>query len=568
VLGGLGALVGIALGIPAAFAGRPVIEEHLAHARAGGYRVFPTALLAIAALAVVTGVLAAVVPAFITARQNIITSLAGRRGITRSRKRWLVLGIATCALGTFIVTVGTSRVDTRIMLVGIILGELGLVLCTPSLVGLIARVGRLLPLGPRIALRDAARNRAAAAPAISAVMAAVAGSVAIGLYLTSNVAQQRDEYPQRLPIGYVEMYLGKSGGPVSADRLAHADQLLRSTMPVAQTYPVSMQACAPSEPADAYCSLVVRKAPAYTCPYDDIVTSRPLTKAEVHAARADSRCDTNPIGNVSPDVDDGTALAALTGASGDDLRRGQAMLRAGGIVVTDPSYIDNGQVTVEVTEQRPNDTAPPTARSLTLPAYLLTTAFGKGPMIASPKAMQTAGMGSVVTSMVAVTTRMPTTEEQDRLRGTVAGEAGFFVETGPPITVDARIWILMGAAAAITLAAAAVGTALAAADGRQDLSTLAAVGASPRLRRSLSLSQSGVIAGLGSLLGALAGTGAAVAILAAFNATIRDEWPGPPTMPVALPWAALIVALLVVPSIAMIGAGTLTGSRLPIERRT
>jgi putative ABC transport system permease protein len=77
-----------------------------------------------------------------------------------------------------------------------------------------------------------------------------------------------------------------------------------------------------------------------------------------------------------------------------------------------------------------------------------------------------------------------------------------------------------------------------------------------------------VIAGLGSLLGALAGTGAAVAILAAFNATIRDEWPGPPTMPIALPWAALIVALLVVPSIAMIGAGTLTRSRLPIERRT
>ena len=62
----------------------------LAHARAGGYRVFPIALIAIAALAVVTGLLAALVPAFITARQNVVASLAGRRGVTRSKKRWLV----------------------------------------------------------------------------------------------------------------------------------------------------------------------------------------------------------------------------------------------------------------------------------------------------------------------------------------------------------------------------------------------------------------------------------------------------------------------------------------------
>ncbi len=50
------------------------------------------------------------------------------------------------------------------MLAGLVVGELGLVFCTPALVGLVARIGRLLPLAPRVALRDAARNRASAAP--------------------------------------------------------------------------------------------------------------------------------------------------------------------------------------------------------------------------------------------------------------------------------------------------------------------------------------------------------------------------------------------------------------------
>lgn len=61
-----------------------------------------------------------------------------------------------------------------------------------------------------------------------------------------------------------------------------------------------------------------------------------------------------------------------------------------------------------------------------------------------------------------------------------------------------------------------------AADGRADLSTLAAVGASPRVRRALSMSQSAVIAGIGSLLGAAAGLGGAIAVLAALNRGLAD----------------------------------------------
>jgi putative ABC transport system permease protein len=178
VLGVAGAVGGVALGVAAAVAGRPLVERHLAHALAGGYRFFPLALLGIGVLAVVTGTLAALVPAHVAARQNVVAGLTGRRGIVRSRKRWLVAGLTLTAAGTALASFGATRVATDVILAGLVLGEIGLVLCTPSLVGLLARLGRLLPLAPRLALRDTARNRAAAAPAISAVMAGPADPVA------------------------------------------------------------------------------------------------------------------------------------------------------------------------------------------------------------------------------------------------------------------------------------------------------------------------------------------------------------------------------------------------------
>src|SRR5262249_38296514 len=143
--------------------------------------------------------------------------------------------------------------------------------------------------------------------------------------------------------------------------------------------------------------------------------------------------------------------------------------------------------------------------TLRVPGYLLTTGIGHGRIIVAPSLVTRAGLATQVSSVVAVTSRMPSQSEQDKMHAQLQAESqdAAYVEPGAPIKTDVRILVLLVAAAAITLAAAGVATALAAADGRQDLSTLAAVGASPRVRRGLSLSQSGVIAGLGSVLGAL-----------------------------------------------------------------
>src|SRR5690606_40616531 len=108
VLGALAAAAGTVLGAGLALAARPLLEVHLVGARAGGYRVFPLALAGIAAFAVVTAVLAAVVPAFTAARQPGVGALAGRRGVTGARRRWLVLGPAVAGRRALI-TAGGAR---------------------------------------------------------------------------------------------------------------------------------------------------------------------------------------------------------------------------------------------------------------------------------------------------------------------------------------------------------------------------------------------------------------------------------------------------------------------------
>ncbi len=578
VLGLVGAGVGIVAGIVAAFVTRPWVEELLAHYRAGGYRVFPTALIAIATLAVITGVLAALVPAFITARQSVVAALSGRRGITRSRKRWIALGVVMVAVGGVITVAGTTQANATVILAGLVVGELGLVFCTPALVGLVARAGRILPLAPRIALRDAARNRAAAAPAISAVMAAVAGSVALGLYYDSNREFNRQNYHQELPTGTVQVYFDY-GNPDHAVSVSAIEQAVRSSLPVTDVHQVRRLGCPPGSKQPYGCEM--QPVPHDDCP--QLAKARQggkLSTEERETAAADPRCDRNLLYVYGSVVDDGTAVAALTGATGEDLARAQATLRAGGVVVRSPNLIEHGTVTMSILTPTDDGSGPAQATvkspassgmsstTMTFAGYLLTTSVGPGSTIVSSGAVAKAGLTSVVATLVASTNEMPTQAQEERAASTLQPLQGFVqVERGFPNEIDPRLWVLIGAAITITLGAAAVGTGLAAADGRADLSTLASVGASPSVRRGLSLSQSGVIAGLGSVLGALAGIGAAIAIITALNQSNDVLWPDAGPLPVVLPWLTLLMTLVITPFVAILGAGLFTRSRLPIERR-
>jgi len=581
VLGTLGAVAGLVIGVAAAFATRQLMEVHLVNQRAGGYRAFPLALAGIAALAVGTGLLAALVPAFTAARGDVVAALTGRRGTVRSRKRWLVAGAALAAFGAAVTFVGARGTDINLVLAGLILGELGLVLCTPALVGLIARLGRVLPLAPRIALRDTARNRAASAPAIAAVMAAVAGSVALGVVLTAD--QQRNDagYQAGLPDGYafVQYQYRDPATGAQAAKSPDMDQVattVRAAFPTVSTVPVTEVACPAGTPTDVYCGLSARLPAERECPWAD--DGGTLSADDQRKARQDPRCARysgwSYIGFgaavATPD-----ALPGLTGATGDDLAKAQAALAAGGVVVGDARYVVDGKVTLEIYDSRQADgTVTQEERrnipTIVVPAHVVTTGLPPhGGVVLSSAAVAAAKLTERPSGVVVANSRVPTTAEEDRLTaGLRELDQNLYVsvERGPQRGSDPTLLILAAAAGVITLGAAGIATGLAAADGRADLSTLAAVGASPGVRRRLSLSQSGVIAGLGTVLGVAAGLGVSAAVLYAYNQAGAGRWPAEPPYPVGVPWESLAV-VAVVPLVAMLGAGLLTRSRLPIEAR-
>ncbi len=581
VLGALGAVAGLVIGVVAAFATRPLLELYVVNQRAGGYRVFPLALAGIAALAVGTGLLAALVPAFTAARGDVVAALTGRRGSVRSRKRWLVAGIGLAVVGAAVTFFGARQTDINLVLGGLILGELGLVLCTPALVGLISRLGRVLPLAPRIALRDTARNRAASAPAIAAVMAAVAGSVALGVVLTADQERNDAGYRAGLPDGHALIqyqYGGPATEPSAAARapdLGRVAELARTTFPAVSAVPFAEVACPAGTPTDVYCGLNPRLPAERECPWVD--DQGPLSAQDQREARRDPRCQQKSIwssvgyGNavVTPD-----ALPGLTGATGDDLAKARAALAAGGVVLGDPQFIVDGKVTLEIYDARQEEgTVTEEDRqkipTIVVPAYAVATGMPTYGVILSREVVAAAKFVERPSGIVVANSRPPTTAEEDRMTAGLRDldqSLYLSVERGPYRSSDPTLLILAAAAGLITLGAAGIATGLAAADGRADLSTLAAVGASPGVRRRLSLSQSGVIAGLGTVLGVAAGLGVSTAVLYAYNQAGAGQWPVEAPYPVGIPWQSLAI-VAVVPIVAMLGAGLLTRSRLPIEAR-
>lgn len=569
VLGAGGAALGLLFGTAAAVAGRPLVEQYLTAARSGGYRVFPAALAVIAAVAVLAGVLAALAPAWTAAREDVVAGLAGRRSPPRHRRRWLVTGLLLTLGGAAVAALGAARTIPTMILAGLILGELGLVFGTPTLIGLLAGAGRLLPLAPRLALRDASRNRASAAPAISAVMAAVAGSVALGVYVASDDARNRADWQPGIPPGNV-LLLG-TGDTTELPPPAQVAERVRAVLPDGTVARLDVPACAPPISPDDYCLPAAEVAPDRQCPYD---LTGYLTADGRRRALADPRCarpSRNPDGLYLPAyVDDGSALPALTGAPAGEVAAATRMLRSGGVVVTDPRQVVDGRVTVTVSRTTARQDPPSTTTTTTtLPGYALRGGLPVDRLILSAAATARLGLVGEQLGYVVDTTGPPTAAQRQRLAADLPrlGPLQIQVEQDEPASDRRPLLLLLAVGSGvITLGAAGVATGLAAAEGRRDLSTLAAVGASPRVRRVLSLCQAGVIAVLGSVLGIVAGLGSALIILASVNRRYAAAWPVETPYPVVVPWLTLGV-LVVVPLVAMLGAGLLTRSRLPVERR-
>lgn len=598
VIGIAAAVVGTVLGLLLTFALQPLLEDFIGK-RFGSFDVRPLELLGIGLLAVLTGLMAAIVPAITSSRQSVLASLTGRRGVRKSSRVLPVIGLIAVGLGAAIALYGSVMTDQFIVVAGgSALAELGVVALTPALVGLFGRTGRILPLSPRLALRDAVRNRGRTAPAVAAVLAAVAGTVAVATYAASQDAQSRAEYEARLPHGAVSVMLDEAGGrDVPAVRATVQKMLpidLRADVDRISVGKANCSMYGGGEGCGHY-EVVVPKAnqcPLWMTdpanPYEDPASK--FTTAERRKLADDWRCKGFPGGGSYVDggvlVGDAKLLKVL--AIND--AAAEKALAAGQIVSFDKRSIDTkGKIGIRlITDTRKADEAaqqgkeaPGEIKSFT--AHQIAgepNSYGVA-MILPPAAAKSAGMSTVPFGAYYSTDKMPSSEQRQRLDSELdktGADFNLHVEEGYTSENSITLLALTVFAGLITIGAAGIATGLAQADAEADLKTLAAVGAPPRVRRTLSGFQCGVVAAMGVVLGSAAGVLPAIGLRLTekrdqmkWYQEAVDQGYGSlnsvPHVPIIVPWETLAALLVAVPVGAALLAALVTRSRGALSRR-
>jgi putative ABC transport system permease protein len=530
VLGVVGAVAGVAGGI---LVGRLVIPaaQQLADEDAGHFDLRAVELLAVALIGVVTGLIAAVLPARAAGRDDVVAALTGRRGIVATARRVPAVGLAMIVLGAAAAAYAAHPpARFTLVLAGAVIAEIGFVVCAPAVVGAVGRIARVLPLTLRLAVRDASRHRSRTGPAVAAVLAAVAGSVAVSAWITSQLAYDRSTYQPRARIGQSALQIYPDPSHPAPDAAA-LHTVLQRDLPVTGMTPMSTTDC-----FDASNCSGVYVQPAHPC------------------APSDTQPCSAPGGSGGIAVGDNRVLDALLGRH--DAAAAEALSR-GELVVFDDALAAHGKSRLVFDSL--NDK--PGGHHETSVAAHVTDVGRSGSAvtaIVSPETAHHLGLKSQPWGYLLSTSRMPTQSEADRALSDLSKwSTSLLVERGyQPERWNYGLLALAGAAGLVTLGATAIATALSAADSRPDLVTLAAVGAAPFLRRKFAAHQAAIVAVLGTVLGALAGLVPAWAVIRAHGG-----------MPFATPWQTIAIVVVGVPIIAAAASGGLTRSRLPSERR-
>lgn len=421
--------------------------------------------------------------------------------------------IAAAVVGTIIAAWAgrTTRLggqQINAVLFGAAVAELGFAGCAPALVGLAGRLAGRLPLAGRLSLRDIARNRTRTGPAVAAIMATLSGVVAIGVYVASNDARARANYSPTLPRNVVALETNGGMLPSSAMVRAAAAQL-----PVKATVPFSRNFSA--------------------------------KQAFVHGSSGSARVT----------VTDPALLTAL----GE--QAAATAMSHGTVVVGDATLIQDGTVTVAVGDDSSRATR-------TLPAVAATVPrnYELGEAFVSQATARSLQIDDAYNTVALVLTGPVKTHDRDAARSVLlqrqAPNAPDYVnlvsETGLDNGKSVLVPLaLLAISTLVTFGVTAISTALSASEGRPDLATLGAVGATPFLRRRLAMTQAAVLALLGGVLGILAGLVPMGAVIA-----VRSD-----VLTFTIPWQVIALALLGVPVLAGLGAGLLTRSGLPLIRR-
>jgi putative ABC transport system permease protein len=528
VIGALAALVGLVLGIGL---GRALLSPLQAKSDTyfGPFQIRWDHVLGIAAFGLLSAFLAAVVPAWIASRQDVVAVLAGRRGDRAASRRSPVIGVVLVAAGVVLAVVGSRKSSGEVLIAGAaVLSIFGMIFLVPVVVLGVARLGRRFPLPLRYAVRDAARHRTRTVPAVAAVAATVAGVVALSIGNTSDQAQAKADYTQELPIGEASVSQVPSREWPQVRQIVH-DQLpgVTATDVVGTGGPGSGQ-----EPLD----FRVPGHPRYSYGYAMQFPAQLLV---------------------------GSDALSFVPIEDDALARAQSVLRRGGAVVMTNEPVSATTVQVSVRH----------GRSIEVPAaYVDFGANGTAPML------------GIVSRTLAHRLGMPTravglhlhgsyisTADQDRLAqafGAVSPRLQLYVEHGyqVPSSEMVVLWILFGLAGVLMLGGTLTATFLALSDARPDLATLSAVGASPRMRRAVAAAYAVAVGIVGAALGAAVGFVPGIAVSYPLTRPYNVGDSGPSHY-LVIPWLEIGGLVLLLPLVTALVVGLLARSRLPLVAR-
>ncbi|KSU73831.1 putative ABC transport system permease protein [Pseudarthrobacter enclensis] len=544
--------------------------------------------------------LAALAPANRVARQALVGALKSGRAPAAGGKRTTLTGAVLLPVAAGLLAAGwlvaQSAADpderarqaglvSSLLAGGAVLGVVALVLLTGWLTtGLTPRTGSL-PLALRMAARDSARNRGRTVPAVAAVLAAATLASAALVLSASQQAGQRLSHSWSALEN--QAYL-----PLSLAQPPQAD----GTIPPAITANPEHLSTAVSGALDSvsWTRTVTTPAPVRNCGFGE--GAGPAGQVTTDVSNCLQYSLARPAGQACPltaqrrvvDPDDwrcrgsmawdqGSDRSILVGGA-EDIRAmfgreagadAVAALNAGAMVVTNPVFIRDGKVELQGQDVRTQQGSPDgsvvhdTVSSTVLEAVTLEPSvavpyYG----IVSPATAHRLNLAPEAAGLAVQLSRAPSAAEVDAVTGAIAGVfgqpgIGFWAEPGVPKDQAWMGWLIVAVSALVTFSAAGITTGLSLADARTDHATLAGVGAAPRLRKALAASQALFTAGLGAVLGTLAG--AVPAVLIVVSTDLRTA--------LDVPWLPLAAMVAAVPVTASALAWAFTRVALPMTRR-
>ena len=558
VLGGAAAMAGVGLGIGIARLLEPLLQSRSGE-QLGPFEVPWSHLAGVAGFGMLSAFLAAIVPAYLASRQDVVAVLAGRRGDRAPSLRSPLLGLLLVGVGVAGSVAGATQSGGELLIAASsIPAVLGMVLLVPVVLAGVARLSGRLPLVFRYAVRDANRHRTRTVPAVAAVAATVAGVVALGIGMTSDEAENRETYTPSVAAGV---------GIV--------------------TSPPAYTANGPVDDAPPWTELravVTRELPDATVT-DALGLSETNAYTEILDGGAGLLSSYGSAVGAGVMVSDDALPLGLIGIAKDDAERASAALRGGGAVAFTNSEKPDGTVTV-VSSTYNEDTGADTGTARTkAPATFVTVpANWSGPagVISSgiaadlgvePTTVALAVSGADITS--------PQQESVNEGLASVSQYASLYVERGyqaDDATVIVKL-VLLGLGAILMLGGTLTATFLALSDARPDLATLSAVGASPRTRRGVAGAYAVVVGLVGAFLGAAVGfiPGLAVAypltsqpgeictaVDGAGSCVATGEQVGPF---LDVPWLMVLGLVVALPLVTALVVGLFARSRLPLVAR-